>query len=235
MEYTDRQIERFWKYVDKRGPDDCWEWTGARKANQKGRAGYGVLTMDTDNKTRRSIHAYAHRMSYELHIGLIPDGMLVCHHCDNGLCVNPAHLFLGTHSDNMRDMINKRRSDRGKLTREQLLDARDLYVRRDMTIPQIAHLFGVAPDTLRDTFAKKHSSPRFDVIEDKIELWPVTGHHCKGAKLAVDDVKFIREVYKNKKHQQYATITELANRFGVDTSLISRVARRLDGRYREVD
>jgi hypothetical protein len=72
----------------------CWNWTGGK--NDKG---YGRL----GNK-------YAHRISWEIHNGKkIPEGMFVCHHCDNPSCVNPSHLFIGTQKDNMRDMINKNR------------------------------------------------------------------------------------------------------------------------------
>lgn len=90
--------ERFWKYVKK--TDTCWLWTGAKT---KTIAGYGALGVA--GKVIR-----AHRYSYELHIGPIPDGLFVLHHCDVPLCVNPTHLFLGTDKDNAIDRENK---DRG--------------------------------------------------------------------------------------------------------------------------
>lgn len=87
--------ERFWNKVLK--TDDCWTWTSA-----KSRKGYGLFW--DGNKFVR-----AHRASYVLAFGPIPDGMCVCHHCDNPSCVRPDHLFIGTNADNVHDSIAKGR------------------------------------------------------------------------------------------------------------------------------
>jgi len=93
---TNDDIERFWKKVDKRSPDECWEWKGWRT----GRNGYGQFIIQG--------HRFrAHRVAWELSTGISPNGLLVCHHCDNKPCCNPSHLFLGTVSDNARDMVKK--------------------------------------------------------------------------------------------------------------------------------
>ena len=88
---------KFWAKVDKGDGAGCWLWTG--KTN---RDGYGVLT-------RQRKGWFAHRYSWTLANGDIPDGMMACHTCDNPPCIRPDHLFLGTRADNLRDMRAKGR------------------------------------------------------------------------------------------------------------------------------
>jgi hypothetical protein len=88
--------DRFWEKVEK--GDGCWLWKG-----QIGTPGYGTLSVSHNRK--RS----AHRVSWELHYGTVPDGMCVLHRCDNRPCVRPDHLFVGTLLDNNVDCIKKGR------------------------------------------------------------------------------------------------------------------------------
>jgi hypothetical protein len=90
-------IRRFWERVPNRPADECWMWTGPRWWDGYGRAG----------------NRGAHRLSWIIAFGPIPDGLHVCHRCDAPLCVNPAHLFLGTNEDNRRDMLRKARHAHG--------------------------------------------------------------------------------------------------------------------------
>lgn len=99
---TDRHIAAFWRKIDKKGDDECWEWKAGKNA-----AGYGVFM--TPFGTR-----LASRVAWTLAKGNIPENQCVCHRCDNPACCNPTHLFLGTQADNMRDMVEKGRNARGK-------------------------------------------------------------------------------------------------------------------------
>lgn len=95
-----RLVERFEERRDK--SRDCWEWTGGKTV-----AGYGLFC------TEGNRHVLAHRFAYELAYGAIPDGLLVCHSCDNPPCCNPDHLWLGNDAVNAADMVAKGRSTRG--------------------------------------------------------------------------------------------------------------------------
>lgn len=133
-------VKRFWRYVQK--TDGCWMWTGQKRPN-----GYGYLKVPTGEPYKRR-KIIASRISWELHYGQIPEGLSVCHKCDNPPCVNPDHLFLGTTKDNMADAAQKGRKTRGsrmntaKLTDEDVRRIRSLYPGR--TQQSIADEYGVS-------------------------------------------------------------------------------------------
>jgi predicted XRE-type DNA-binding protein len=100
--YPKSPVERFWTKVDKRSPTQCWPWLGAVVPD-----GYGfLLGTPVDGKVR---WIRAHRLSWEIANGSIPAGGHVLHHCDNPACVNPAHLYVGSHQQNMRDRAERKR------------------------------------------------------------------------------------------------------------------------------
>ena len=111
--YTLKLFDRFWKRVNKSG--DCWVWTGGTD----GKDGYGRFSI------AKNLHVIASRFAYEMYYGPFDQSLLVCHTCDNVLCVKKEHLFLGTVKDNSRDMANKGRAKgRGhKLTQAQREEA----------------------------------------------------------------------------------------------------------------
>lgn len=99
---------RFWFKVDKGNPSDCWEWQGSR--SQSG-IGYGEFWIDGHI-------VQASRKAWEFTNGPIPEGKCVLHKCDNRGCVNPGHLFLGSQSENIIDMVKKGRCYNRKVTDE---------------------------------------------------------------------------------------------------------------------
>lgn len=104
----EERAEHFWSLVDKLADDQCWPWRGTRASN-----GYGHFMA----------RKQAHRFSYELHKGPIPDGLYVIHQCDNPSCVNPRHISVGTQAQNISDCIGKRRHAH-RLTDDQVRQIR---------------------------------------------------------------------------------------------------------------
>lgn len=144
--------ERFWQYVDKSA--ECWEWVGGLSAG-----GYGQFSFN--GRTR-----LAHRVSWQLHKGSIPDGLYVCHKCDNRRCVNPSHLFLGTGAENSYDMIVKGRnvppphrpgqeSGAARLDNDAVREIRRLFEIGDVTKAELARRFGVGETTIWNVVNKR--------------------------------------------------------------------------------
>jgi hypothetical protein len=133
--------DRFWEKVDRRGPDDCWLWTGGSHSRGYGQFGLGGRLV------------IASRLSYEWANGPIPDGMFVCHSCDNPPCVNPAHLWLGTPADNAADKAAKGRASSlagASNPRAKLTDGDVRAIREDPRAPKaIAAEYGVSDTAVR--------------------------------------------------------------------------------------
>lgn len=144
MKITMELVERFhekWTLNQEKG---CWEWTASTAGK-----GYGQIKIP---KTRRQI--YAHQLSYLIHCGSIPDGLFVCHACDNTRCVRPSHLFLGTSQDNNLDALNKghnvlvpRKPGNQKLLPVQVKRIHEL-TEHGFSQGYLASVYGVAQQTI---------------------------------------------------------------------------------------
>jgi HNH endonuclease len=139
--------ERYWAKVDVRGPDECWPWTGVNVR------GYGRIYL-SEGPGGVKVRGCAHRVGWEIANGRsLAPGLVVRHRCDNPPCQNPAHLELGTHADNMRDMAIRNRAAKGerngwsKLTED---DTRQILalLRDGQRQTDIARIFGVNSRTV---------------------------------------------------------------------------------------
>lgn len=139
-------IDRFLDKVDFSGcaaGETCWNWTACVN-------GYGYAVL----RVKGYSGAQASRTAWRLFNGEIPEGMLVCHRCDNARCVNPEHLFLGTVQDNNRDMYSKGRhifgvtSPKSKLNDEKVREIRRKYIRGVRGYHRLGREYGVSYDTI---------------------------------------------------------------------------------------
>lgn len=138
----------FWEKVIRGKPNECWEWQGSLHD------GYGAIRRVKNGKHLPIV--FTHRLSWEIHLGPIPDGLCICHKCDNRKCVNPHHLFLGTNKDNTMDAQVKGRLASGekikqsKLNKELVIWLRKLWDNKHNkhNFSSLARQFGVTERTI---------------------------------------------------------------------------------------
>lgn len=139
------------KMVGHRG-DKCWIWNGGISANGCGMIG---IVIGSNKKIIKSS-----QLSWMLFKGAIPagkgyHGTCVCHRCDNPLCVNPDHLFLGSQKDNLQDCSKKGRTRRGILSFKNVKEIRNSYVRGKITLKSLADKFGVGISAVHHVLSRK--------------------------------------------------------------------------------
>jgi hypothetical protein len=148
--------ERFWKLVDRRGPDECWEWNGVK------RSGYGRFVLEWRKGNDRDIIS-AHRYSYILAHGAIPEGLIICHKCNTRSCVNPNHIYAGTYSDNQQDSIRAgtfpprygKYNGISKLTDDLVREAREIYARGGIGFRRLSKRYDVSKAAIRNAVMGK--------------------------------------------------------------------------------
>ena len=145
-------ITRFVEKI-KLGEGGCWLWTGAKVMG----SGYGKTNVSKENKDGPCTYltVLAHRASYELYVGDVPEDKFVLHKCDTPSCVNPRHLFLGTQQDNIRDCVAKRRRSARKLTMESAREIRRAHGKGGVTYAGLGRQFGVSGSQIRQVVLDK--------------------------------------------------------------------------------
>lgn len=140
--FNTNTVEDFFRLVDVRNENECWEWLGPQ--NNKGYGQFRILG-----------HLFVHRFSYQYFNGHIIDvGLFVCHSCDNPICVNPNHLFLGTRQDNINDKVKKGRSSR-KVTDDQVREIR-LRNHNGEGCSKLAASYSLGEKAIRDIVKRKY-------------------------------------------------------------------------------
>lgn len=201
IEPAQKDIERFWSYVDVQGPNNCWEWTGSRQ-----RSGHGNIYL-------KGKVIKVHRLAYTIANGPIPDGLCVIHSCDNPPCCNDAHLSAETQGRNILDAYKRGlqpryRGRRGeqvpshKLTVAQVTDIRTLYVNGTFNQYELAEKFGVLQSNISQIIQLKtwkhvdappdYSTDQLRNISKENHRISLQGELSSSAKLTATDVRDIR-------------------------------------------
>ena len=196
--------QRFWRFVTPGGPDECWEWQGARNA-----LGYGRL----NRGGRNGITIKAHRASWEIYTGEDPGENDICHTCDNPACVNPNHLWAGNAKSNAQDMVNKGRHGNmpgkgAKITDAQIIELRQ-YAASGTPYEDLANAYGLTLNYV------------IGIITGYYHLeidGPLTRRPNGNQKLTDAMVRAIRERASNG-----VSLKQLATQFDVNISYVSSI------------
>ncbi len=148
MQVNDKLKGAFFSYVNKNDPS-CWNWRGYVDNTGYGRLGFNYR------------YFLAHRLSWMIHNGVIPNGLMICHRCNNRKCVRPSHLYLGTHKDNHNDSVIAGTWTRGTHQRNTHLTASDVLRIRKLAAGgtkqrTLAHDYGVLPSAINNIVKRRN-------------------------------------------------------------------------------
>lgn len=221
LEYKKKFLSNVEKNDD---PNACWGWKG--KVNGDG---YGAFSY-------KSKIYIASRISYFLHYGEDPKGLLVCHSCDNKFCQNPSHFFLGTDLDNNLDKISKGRgnfakgeaTNKAKLSTDTVIEVRERY-KQGCNYEMLGKEYNVDPTTIKRAVKGIRWSHIPDAVDDKVERGIVVNPYTKYSKGSDHGHAKLTETIVLQIRAEYAAgarVCELTQKYGVVQSAISRVIKR---------
>ena len=187
MNYPDRVIKNFSRRIDfpenPETSDECWNWTGGCPGRNTRTHIYGQIGFTINSITH---YQKSHRFSYEYYYGPILNDLHVLHTCDNTLCVNPKHLWLGTNKDNVDDKVRKNRHAHGEtigkaiLTEKEVLNIYNYCINTDKNVEYVANIFNIQGDHVKhiiNGITWKHTYKELS-IEDRLKMKSILDSKC---------------------------------------------------------
>jgi Mor family transcriptional regulator len=216
MDFPEYIIERFWSRVQLPEPekyvDECWIWTGSREASHV-RKNYGIFKFSINGI---QLTYRAHRLCYELYHGEIPDGLHVLHECDNVLCVNVNHLWLGTNKDNVDDKVRKNRQTYGEksgtaiLTNKDVIDIYNYCMNTNESVSEIAKHFNLRVDHLKRLIYGKNWKHLYQNLTEEEQIKIRSVINSKFSNCLNEEI--VRQIkYVDSKTMKYSEMTKKYN------------------------